>query len=644
MLAAIRAFAKSWVASLLIGLLVISFSVWGIRDVLHPKFSDAVISAGSHETSPAQFKREFEIIRQQYVQQTGQDLTAQDVVSQGLDQRALSDVEGQQALAEYLQRLGLRPSDHLVDVEFNQAPMFLNQLGVFDQTVFDNWLRQEGLSAQQLKGEARDEIAQLQLVKGMAAGLQAPKIYGAVVASYGLEGRDISYFVLDPHSVPPPAAPTDAQLQALINQHASELTRPEMRTLSVVRFSAKTLAPSMPVDEMKVQSLYQARKDSLAQPEKRSLVEFPTRDSAKAATIAAKLKAGQDPDAIAKALGVQPVAYNDQPRASVVDPAVADAAFQATVGQVVGPITSGLAGYAVIKLTKVTPASTPTLDQLRPQLEADVKTDAAIQVVFDAVKKYSDAHDSGANLADAARAAGATPVEVGPVTAQGRDLTNQPTPGVSERLLKEAFSLPQGAESELEDEGGGEYFALRVEKVAAPALPTLAEIKPQITQYYMQQAVDTALSARAKALVQAVGKGQTMQAAAASANAKLQTTPNITRQALQQGRRINSDMIEALFGAKLGGVVDGQVGQVQFMVVHIDAVHPAPGAAAAEEAVIGSKSFDQSIFNDMVEAAQTLARAVVKPQGDLAAARAALNISPEDLPKSGAKPKPGIAP
>ena len=75
MLAAIRAFAKSWVASLLIGLLVVSFSVWGIRDVLHPKFSNAVVTAGSHETSPAEFKREFEIIRQQWMQQNNQDMS-----------------------------------------------------------------------------------------------------------------------------------------------------------------------------------------------------------------------------------------------------------------------------------------------------------------------------------------------------------------------------------------------------------------------------------------------------------------------------------------------------------------------------------------------------------------------------------------
>jgi peptidyl-prolyl cis-trans isomerase D len=644
MLAAIRAFAKSWVASLLIGLLVVSFSVWGIRDVLHPKFSDAVVTAGSHQTSPAAFKREFDILRQQWSQQNNQDMSVQDAVASGFDKQALTAVESREALAEYLKRQGVTPSDHLVDVEINQEPAFFNQLGEFDQNIFDSRLQAAGLTAQEVKEATRDDVAQKHLVLGMAAGLETPKIYGAVIANYMLESRALSYFVLDPHSVPPPQQPTDAQLQALINAHAADLTRPETRTLSLVRFSAKALAPTMTVDEAKVQSLYQQRVGGLAQPEKRSLTEFATRDAAKAAAIAAALKAGQDPAAVGKAQGVQPIIYDDKPKDGVVDPAVAAAAFSAQSGQVVGPIASGLAGYAVIKITKVTPANTPTLEQVRPQLEADVKTDAAVAKVFDAVKKYQDAHDGGANLADSARAAGATPVTLGPITAQGKDVNNQPVAGATAKLVKEAFALPQGGESEMEDEGDGEYFAIRVEKVTPPTVPSLAEIKPQLAQYFMQQELIQALGARADALIKAIKKGQSFEAAAASANAKTAVAPAITRQALQQSRRLPAEMVEMLFDAKQGEVVAGQVGPVQVMVARIDSVRAPAGDDAAREAAVVANSFNQMLLTDMIDATEALAVTVVKPQGDLAAARQALGLSPEDMPKSGAKPSRGPAP
>ncbi len=641
MLAAIRAFAKSWVASLLIGLLVVSFSVWGIRDVLHPKFSDAVVTAGAHETSPSEFKRMFEGMRQQIGQRAGQDLSVTDAVAAGLDQRALTEVEEADAFAEYLTRIGIAPAPQLIVTALRQEPGFFNALGQFDKETYQQKLATVGLTPAEYEGLMSDDIAQSQLAAGLAAGLKPPQIYGAVIASYELESRNVSYFILNPTSVPQPAAPTDAQLQILLNQNATALTRPEVRTISLVRFSAKAIAPSMPVDEAAVQKLYAFRKDSLSQPEKRTLVEFSTRDAAKAASIAAALKAGQDPDAVGKTSGVAPITLADKPQGGIVDPAVAQAAFSAQNGQVVGPITSGLAGYAVIKLIKITPASVPTLDSLRPQLEADVKTDAAIQKVFDGVKKYGDVHDSGANLNDAARAAGVTPVTVGPITAQGAGLDGQPAPGVTPKVLKEAFSLPQGGESEMEDEGNGEYFALRVEKISPPTLRTLAEIRPQLTQYYMQQAMAKALADKADQVVQAIQKGETFEAAAAAANVKAGVLNGVTRAALQQGKQIGPEMIEKLFSAKQGQVFDGQIGQVQVMVARIDASQPAAGVDVARATAGQGPAIAKQIFQDMGDATRAVALSTIKPQGDLAAARQALGLSPSDLPKSGAPPRRG---
>jgi peptidyl-prolyl cis-trans isomerase D len=429
----------------------------------------------------------------------------------------------------------------------------------------------------------------------------------------------------------------------LIDQHAAQLTRPEMRTLSVVRFSARALAPSMPIDETKVQALYDAAKSTLSQPEKRTLVEFATADAGKAQTIAARLKAGDDPDAIGKAVGVTATALADRAKTDVVDPSVADPVFAASAGQVVGPIRSGLAGYAVVKVVKITPGVTPTLAQLRPQLEAQVRMNAAIQKVFDSVKRYEDAHNAGANIADSARAAGATPAPLGPISADGHDTQNQPVATATPKLLKEAFSLAQGGESEMEDEGEGEYFAIRVEKIAPPAVPPLAEIKPLLVRAYMQQAMLARLNALASQLVDQVHKGGSLEAAAAAAHTQVKTLPNVTRQALVQGKQMDPQVITALFNAKKGDLVSGTVGVVQIIVARVDSIQPAAGDDAARQAALAAQQFNDALLQDMVSAARAHAIAVVKPEGDLAAARLALGVSQEQTAQSGARPKRGPA-
>jgi len=85
MLAAIRTFAKSWVAAVLIGLLVISFAVFGISDVFNAKITDAVVTAGSREVSSSDFKRMFENYKAQAEQRTGQPVSTEEAVKCGLD-------------------------------------------------------------------------------------------------------------------------------------------------------------------------------------------------------------------------------------------------------------------------------------------------------------------------------------------------------------------------------------------------------------------------------------------------------------------------------------------------------------------------------------------------------------------------------
>ncbi len=112
-----------------------------------------------------------------------------------------------------------------------------------------------------------------------------------------------------------------------MNANAAALTTPETRIFTVVRFSAKALAPTVTADPAEVKKRFDFRKDTLSTPEKRTLVQIPAKSAGEAADIAAKLAKGADPAAVAKAAGEQPLTYTDQPKGGVADPKVADAAF-----------------------------------------------------------------------------------------------------------------------------------------------------------------------------------------------------------------------------------------------------------------------------------------------------------------------------
>jgi peptidyl-prolyl cis-trans isomerase D len=141
-----------------------------------------------------------------------------------------------------------------------------------------------------------------------------------------------------------------------------------------------------------------------------------------------------------------------------------------------------------------------------------------------------------------------------PITAQGADETGQPVPGLTPDVLKTAFALSSGGESELIEIGKGEYYAVKVEKVIPAALPPLAEIKPQLTAVWLQNEMGKRLKAKADALVARVKKGESLDAVAASAGAKVQRVAGISRQNAQQHQGLGRELLMATFGAKPGDV------------------------------------------------------------------------------------------
>jgi len=205
MLAAIRAFAKSWVAAILMGLLIVSFAVWGIRDVFRGRISDSVIVAGSRVVSSAEYKRVFDQQKSRYEQQAGQPIPTEVAAANGLDKGVLEGMASQYAYDEYISRLGVKPSDKLLAAQIQKIPAFFDPVtGRFDKKAYQQMLAQNGLTVTAFEQSMRDQIAEQHFGTGLVGGLMTPRAYTAMAAVYGLENRDIAFLTLTPSSVPAP--------------------------------------------------------------------------------------------------------------------------------------------------------------------------------------------------------------------------------------------------------------------------------------------------------------------------------------------------------------------------------------------------------------------------------------------------------
>jgi peptidyl-prolyl cis-trans isomerase D len=637
MIAAIRRFAKSWVATVLFGLLIISFAVFGIgnRDLFHAKISNAVITAGPRTVSMSEYKREFDGYKAQVEQQVGQPITPELAARNGLDRRVLEGVATREAFAAMLTKIGVSPSINQIGGEIHKIPAFFDQVtGRFDKVSYQRRLADNNLTVAAFEGKLRDQITEQEAGAGLVAGLRAPRAYAAMAAIYTLESRDAAYFAIEPASVPQPPAPTDDQLTQLMKENAAQLTRPEFRQLSVVRFSPSQVAANSPIDPAELQKRFNFRKDTLSTPDTRTVIQIPAKDPATAIRIAEALAKGGDPTATAKANGVEAITYANKPKTAIPDPKVATAAFGTPAGQVA--TVKGDLGIAVIKVLAVVPGRAVTLEEVRPALEAEIRKDQASEKVYALTQAYDDAHQGGATLAAAAAKAGVPVTPLGPLTQNGRDLTGQPVPGLSQKLMQTAWTLPAGGESEVEDAGNGEFFAVRVEKVIPPAIPPFAEIKPILAKAWTQRELVKAMQAKADALAARVKKGESLEAVAASAGSSVTQVPGIDRQSIQQHTELSQDMLGKLFTSRSGDVFTAQNSHFGFVVGKLTAVHAGDETTVARAAEQIRPQMSAGFYREIAESAHLAARQRMKVVIDTNRAREAIGLEPID-PKAPVK-------
>jgi len=171
----------------------------------------------------------------------------------------LNGVATREAFSELLSRVGVRPSDKLIADQIGKMTAFFDPItGKFDEKTFKQRLAENGLTPPKFDAVLATRWPPSTGIVAVQDGFAAPRSYGALGSVFALESRDLSYFVLTPASVPQPAAPTDAQLNAFMRENKSAFSLPEMRTLTVVPFTqgaAEAAVAAAPIDRPSCRSV-----------------------------------------------------------------------------------------------------------------------------------------------------------------------------------------------------------------------------------------------------------------------------------------------------------------------------------------------------------------------------------------------------
>ncbi|WP_031231185.1 peptidylprolyl isomerase [Asticcacaulis sp. YBE204] len=631
MISSFRDFTKSIVFKVLMVALILSFAVFGMKDVFTAASTNDVIVAGDRKMTTSEYRRRFDDWKTQQEQQYSQPVTYEEAVSHGIHVQMLEELANQESLAGWLIKVGVRPSIKVVSDQISKFPIFFDSItGKFDKAKYQEELAQRmKMSEGQFQQYISDEMAQRQFVESAVAGLKPPRIYAAMQSAFRLESRDATFLVLTPDSVEMPSDPSDADLTKFYNDNKEKLRRPELRQFVLASFAPGDFASKVVVDEAELKKLYEFRRDTLSTPEVRAFVQITVPDQKEAQNVITGLNSGADPALLAKAHKGTLLTFDNKPKTAVPDRKVADAAFALKEGETSGVIQGDL-GLAVVKVSRITAGSVPGYESVRPTLEVDYKTDKAKDLAYKASEEFEKERAAGADFVAAAQKLGVKIIQLPPMTAQGQMINGQSFAQFPQ-ILKTAFDQPKGGETEVTELGNGEYYAIRVNEIIPSEVPALDKVKPDLIQAWKAKTVMDRVVAKGDEAVARLRKGESIEAVAASMKAKVETMPGLQRQSAAQA--VGQEIAGRVFGSKAGEVFQSR-SQQAIVVGKVTAIHSGDATTVNQAAVMTAQGLTYGLFEDINNGTRKGARTLLKTKTYPDTAVKALGLDPKEVAKA----------
>jgi len=389
---------------ILVGLLVVSFAVWGIADIFTGYGQQTLIRVGDTEITAQDYARAQQDVLRSMSQQAGRSLSLQEARAAGLDTRVLERLIGGAAVDTHAKHLGLGISDDALLAQITKDPAFQDGAGNFSPLAFQSALRNIGMTEAGYLYSLREQNLRRQLLVTVGEVANSPRALIDAMNQFNEERRILKYVLVPKSAAEAVSTPTDEDLKAYYDNHHAKFTQPEYRKVGLIAVTPETVKDQLNITEDDLKAEYEIKKDTLGDPERRHVQQIALPDIEAARKAHEKITSGTDFVEMAKELGLTEtdIDLGTVARKDLADPTIAEEAFKLEKDAVSEPIEGKLGGVVLLRITEIEPGKIPSFEEAKGDLEKGILKDRASGAIFDMHDKVEDELAAGSTLEEAA--------------------------------------------------------------------------------------------------------------------------------------------------------------------------------------------------------------------------------------------------
>lgn len=521
MLQAFRERVMGWLGWVIIGLVIMTFALFGLGSYLQDKSRVYAAKVNDVEISTRSLQEAYQQQRARLQEMMGDAYNPALIDDTLLRKQALDGLINRELLLQAAHDNGLKISDALLAAQIHAIPAFQED-GQFSEKRYRDLVARRGMTVAQVEYETRNTLLRDQLLNGLGGSVFVTA--EELDRAYRLQNqkRDFDYLIVSARPFESTVKIDDAGIEAYYKKHIDEYVVPERVKLSYLRLNSEGIGDTLDVSEADLEAYYEKRKASLKTKEQRRASHIlisvaadadedaVARARAEADAIRARLEAGEDFARLARENSDDPGSAKQGGDLGFFSSGDMVPAFDKTVfamkkGDISEPVRSQF-GFHIIKLTDVKGNDIPPLAEIRDELVREMQQDKINELFYEQVEQLTDLSYENPDSLDAAAEGLGLDIQ----TSDWLDSSGGPGIGQYPKVVAAAFSddvLEGGNNSEPIEVGPNDVIVVRVEERQPEHQAPLEEVRDKVVEALKHERAAEAARSRGESLMARLKEG-----------------------------------------------------------------------------------------------------------------------------------------
>ncbi len=587
MLTSIRNRAQGWIAGVIIGLICLTFALFGVNSYLNEAGNVDVavingkgVSLGSYQVAYTNYRRQVQNVLgdQVDIAELNQDTLKKDA----LDQLIVSELLGQVG-----KESGMRISDAQIAASINGFEAFQRE-GRFAQDLYERRTRDIGLSPKGFELQMGKDLLNEQIRLGIANSNFVTTSQVEQISRIQKQNRDIGYTIISSEPYRDQVEVSDEKIEAFYKANLDDYLTEEKVKVAYIELSLDVISSTLNATDEKLKNYYESNKGDFTIAEQRSanhiLIHVPNDASSeaeeearkKAQDLVEQARAGADFEELAQKHSddvgskAEGGATGFFARGFMV-PGFDEAVFSMQEGEISEPVKTTF-GFHVIRLNAVKEGGIESFEEARDKVEAAWKQSQSQDKYFALAEELQNlSFENPDSLEPASSALGIDIKTTDYFTARGGEGLAAEGAFVAAAFSQEV--LKEGLNSKPVELGENRVIVMRIDDHKPTSQLSLEQVREEVVTAYTAQAAKEMAYARGREILEELQSGSPIEDVAARNDINWEVKKDVSR----SDESLNRAILRSVFKlgrpdgdkALFGGV---PMGSGDFAVIAVTAI------------------------------------------------------------------------